>query len=136
MATFTLKLMDINHEQRIEGVLSFVSEDVSGRFGLQANHARFMTSLQFGLSRFCTEPEQWQYLALSDGIAYFNKNELTISTTHFLIDHDFERITQLLDTHWRVEQDQLQANRASLKQMEHAMFKRILALKSKMSSGL
>ncbi len=128
MESFTLNLFDMNHEQRIEGVFSFVGEDASGRFGLQAHHARLMTSLVYGLSRFRLATDKWQYLALLGGIAYFNNNELTISTRHFLVDDDLERITALLEKGWLVEQTNLQTTRASLINMEQSLFKRLLAL--------
>jgi F-type H+-transporting ATPase subunit epsilon len=131
MESFTLNLVDMNHEQRIEGVLSFIGEDASGSFGLKANHARFMTSLSFGLSRFRLADDSWQYMALLGGIAYFNNNELSISTRHFLIDNDLERLTSLLEKAWVVEQKNLQATRTSLINMEQSLFKRLLALNRK-----
>ena len=45
MNGFTLELHDANHAQRVDDVVSFVGEDASGSFGLQAGHARFMTML-------------------------------------------------------------------------------------------
>ena len=86
MNQFVLNLFDATHEQRITGVTSFVGEDASGSFGIQPNHARFMTTLVFGLARFRLGTEDWQYLALPGAVVYFNNNELTISTRHFLID--------------------------------------------------
>jgi len=131
MNQFALNLFDAGHEQRIAGVISFVGEDASGSFGIQANHARFMTTLVFGLARFRLEAEDWQYLALPGAVLYFNNNELTISTRHFLIDTDFERISTLLDQQLIAEEDNLQATRESLHKMEQAMLKRMLALKRK-----
>ena len=96
MNQFVLNLFDATHEQRITGVTSFVGEDVSGSFGIQPNHARFMTTLVFGLARFRLATEDWQYLAMPGAVVYFNNNELSISTRHFLIDTDLERISTLL----------------------------------------
>jgi F-type H+-transporting ATPase subunit epsilon len=92
MNQFVLNLFDATHEQRITGVTSFIGEDRSGCFGIQPNHVRFMTTLVFGLARFRLGTEDWQYLALPGAVVYFNNNELTISTRHFLIDTDLERI--------------------------------------------
>ncbi len=50
---------------------SFIGEDASGSFGLQAGHARFMTILEFGLARFRTAEADWQYLALPGALLYF-----------------------------------------------------------------
>jgi len=131
MNRFVLNLFDASHEQRIADVVSFVGEDASGCFGIQANHARFMTTLVFGLARFRRVEEDWQYLAMPGAVIYFNNNELTISTRHFLIDADFERISTLLDQQLIAEEENLQATRESLHKMEQAMLKRMLALKRK-----
>jgi F-type H+-transporting ATPase subunit epsilon len=130
MAGFALHLLASNQEQQIDGVYSFVGEDASGCFGLQANHARFMTVLVFGLARFRQGDDgAWQYLALPGGLASFNANQLTISTRYFLIDSDFDRITQALEQQALQEQDNLHASRESLQRMELAMLKKIRNLK-------
>ena len=131
MNPFVLNLFDATHEQRITGVTSFVGEDDSGSFGIQAHHARFMTTLVFGLARFRLGTEEWQYLALPGGVLYFNNNELTISTRHFLMDTDFERISLLLDQQLIAEEENLRATRESLHRMEQAILKRMLTLKRK-----
>lgn len=131
MTPFVLNLFDATHEQRIAGVTSFVGEDASGSFGIQSNHARFMTTLIFGLARFRLETTDWQYLALPGAVVYFNNNELTISTRHFLIDKDFERISALLEQQLITEEDNLHATRESLHRMEQAILKRMLTLKRK-----
>jgi F-type H+-transporting ATPase subunit epsilon len=133
MNSFALNLFDGNHEQRIEGVTSFVGEDATGCFGIQAHHARFMTTLVFGLARFRLTTEEWQYLALPGAVAYFNYNVLTISTRYFLIDSDLERITSLLEQQLKTEQENLGKTRESLQKMEQSMLKRVLALKRKSS---
>jgi F-type H+-transporting ATPase subunit epsilon len=131
MNQFVLNLFDATHEQRITGVTSFVGEDGSGNFGIQANHARFMTTLVFGLARFRLGITDWQYLALPGAVVYFNNNELTISTRHFLIDTDLERISTLLELQLITEEENLRATRESLHRMEQAMLKRMLTLKRK-----
>jgi F-type H+-transporting ATPase subunit epsilon len=131
MNQFVLNLFDATHEQRITGVTSFVGEDASGSFGIQPNHARFMTTLVFGLARFRLGEDDWQYLALPGAVIYFNNNELTISTRHFLIDTDLERISTLLEQQLITEEENLHATRESLHRMEKAMLKRMLTLKSK-----
>jgi F-type H+-transporting ATPase subunit epsilon len=131
MSQFVLNLFDATHEQRITDVTSFVGEDASGSFGIQPHHARFMTTLVFGLARFRLGTEDWQYLALPGAVVYFNKNELTISTRHFLIDTDLERISALLEQQLIAEEENLRATRESLHRMEQAMLKRMLMLKRK-----
>ncbi|MFA6162320.1 MAG: F0F1 ATP synthase subunit epsilon [Methylobacter sp.] len=131
MNQFVLNLFDAEHEQRFTGVTSFVGEDASGSFGIQPNHARFMTTLIFGLARFRLATGDWQYLALPGAVAYFNNNELTISTRHFLIDTDLERISSLLEQELIAEEEDLRATKESLHRMEQAMLKRMLTLKRK-----
>ncbi len=131
MNQFVLNLFDARHEQRIFGVTSFVGEDATGSFGIQANHARFMTMLIFGLARFRLSTDTWQYLALPGAVVYFNNNELTISTRHFLIDTDLDRISTLLEQQLVAEEESLHATRESLHRMEQAMLKRMRELKRK-----
>ena len=121
MNTFNLQLYDSTQQQRIENVTSFVGEDNNGSFGLQAHHARFMTILVFGLFRFRQQTDDWRYLALPGGVLYFNNNELSISTQHFLIDNDFERISELLKQQLLVEEETLTATHSSLQKMEQSM---------------
>ena len=125
MNSFSLQLYDATQQQRIDNVTSFVGEDNNGSFGLQAHHARFMTTLIFGLSRFRLQNEDWQYLALPGGVLYFNDNELSISTQHFLIDSDFERISDLLKQQLLTEEETLTATRTSLQKMEQSMLARL-----------
>lgn len=131
MSQFVLNLLDATHEQRIAGVTSFIGEDASGSFGIQPHHARFMTTLVFGLARFRVLAEDWQYLALPGGVVYFNNNELTLSTRHFLIDTDLERISLLLEQQLITEEENLRATRESLHRMDQVMLKRMVALQRK-----
>ena len=128
MNTFAIQLYDSTQQQRIENVTSFIGEDSNGCFGLQAHHARFMTTLIFGLFRYRLQTDDWQYLALPGGVLYFNKNELTISTRHFLIDNNFERISDLLTHQLLTEEEALTATRSSLQKMEQSMLTRLWKL--------
>ena len=69
MNTFAIQLYDSTQQQRIENVTSFIGEDSNGCFGLQAHHARFMTTLVFGLFRYRLQTDDWQYLHFQ--VAYF-----------------------------------------------------------------
>jgi F-type H+-transporting ATPase subunit epsilon len=131
MAGFNLNLLAGNQEQRFNDVVSFVGEDASGSFGLQAHHAYFMTVLVFGLARFRTETGTWHYLALPGGLVSFKANQLTLSTRYFLIDTDFDRMSQALEEMARQEQKNLRLTRDSLQRMEFAVLQRVKALKSK-----
>ena len=128
MNTFSLQLYDATQQRRIDNVTSFVGEDSHGSFGLQAHHARFMTTLFFGLCSYRLQTEEWQYLALPGGVLYFNHNQLCISAQHFLIDNNFERISEQLQQQLLAEEETLMATRSSLQKMEQSMLSRLWKL--------
>ena len=123
MNAFTFILIDATQQLSFTGVSSFIGVDATGSFGIQARHARFMTVLSFGLAQFRIGLEAWQYLAMPGGILYFNENELTLSTRHFLIDTDLSRISEILEQQLTREEDSLRSTRESLHQMDQAMLK-------------
>jgi F-type H+-transporting ATPase subunit epsilon len=128
MTGFRLRLQDSTREELIDDVVSFVGEDASGSFGLLGGHARFMTSLVFGLSRFCKAGDEWQYLAVPGALLYFHDDELTISTRHYVIDRDYSRISSILGEQLAAEESQIQAVRQSLRRMEEEALKRMWRL--------
>jgi len=125
MRTFTLILQDATHTQRIEQVTSFVGEDATGSFGILAGHTRMMTSLVFGLARFRTRENAWQYLALPGAALYFNDNELSLSTRRYLVDNDYERISTALHEQLLAEEQELHELKKSLHHMEEEVLKRL-----------
>jgi F-type H+-transporting ATPase subunit epsilon len=125
MKRFVLALQDAAHTERINNVTSFVGEDASGSFGILADHARMMTSLVFGLARFRVDKNPWQYLALPGAVLYFRDNELSISTRHYLIDGNYERISSTLQEQFVAEETELHAIKKSLHQMEEQLLKRL-----------
>lgn len=130
MNAFTLFLYDATRTLSIDDVTSFIGEDASGSFGIMAGHARFMTALSFGLVRFRNgEEAPWQYAAIPGGILYFSDNKLMISTRHFLLDNNYERICQLLQDELLEEEESLQGTKESLQRMEQEMFKRLWAMR-------
>ena len=131
MSVFELNLFASDQAQHLDGVTTFVGEDASGSFGIQAHHARFMTTLIFGLARFKQSDDVWYYLAVPSAVLYFNDNVLTITTQHFLLDSNLERISNLLQQQWANQEDEVRSTRESLKRMEQAMLKRLMSLKHK-----
>ena len=125
MNTFTLLLQDTRRSERIEAVSSFVAEDDSGSFGICANHARMMTALVTGLARFRTAAGDWQYLAMPGAVLYFRDNVLTLSTRHYLHDHDYTRISTALQEQLLAEEEQLRSTRGSLRRMEESLLRRL-----------
>jgi len=125
MNTFSLILQDATHSERLDGVSGFVGEDASGSFGIQANHARLMAVLLFGLARFRIADQPWQYLALPGAVLYFQDNILTLNTRRFLRDADYLRISAALQEQLLVEEENLRSVKESLHRMEEGILRRM-----------
>ncbi len=125
MKVFTLRLQDATHAEEIAGVTSFVGEDASGSFGILAGHARMMTSLVIGLTRFRVGEQAWQYLALPGAVLYFHNNLLTLNTRHYLLDDDYMRISTALQEQLLAEEEKLRTIKESLHHMEEEVLKRM-----------
>ncbi len=128
MTPFVMHLQSAIQYERVESVTMFVGEDASGSFGIMAGHHRLMTPLQFGLARFRTEDDEWQFLALPGGMLYFVNNELFLNTRRYLRDQDCARITQALEQQLRREEAALRELKESLHRLEEEMFKRLWKL--------
>jgi len=128
MRGFTLELHDATHTQCIADVASFVGEDASGSFGLQSGHARFMTTLAFGLARFRLQRGEWQYLAMPGAVLYFSAGRLWIGTRRYLLDSDYMRISSLLQEQLLAEEQALHETKVSLRRMEEELLRRLWQL--------
>ena len=129
MNTFKLALHDSFESRVIEGVTSFVAEDDSGGFGIKAGHLPIMTNLVFGLARFTTRSNRWQYLALPGAILYFRDNLLTLNTRRFLVSDDYEQISQALTDTLAAEEEQLAAMKRNLRNIESQILKRLMEVR-------
>ena len=125
MKTFILKLQDATRSEEITNVTSFVGESSSGSFGILAGHARMMTSLIIGLSRFRIGEDHWKYLALPGAVLYFNDNTLTLNTRRYLLDDDYMRISHALQQELLAEEEKLRSIKESLHYMEEEVLKRL-----------
>lgn len=125
MNTFTLKLQDAMHAEDVTGVSCFVGEDDSGSFSILPRHARFTTSLTMGLARFRVGGENWQYLAVPGAVLYFNDDVLTLSTRRYLIDDNYERISEALQQQLLAEEENLHSMKQSLRHLEDEFLKRM-----------
>jgi len=128
MSGFVLHLQDALSYQRVDNVDCFIGVDPSGSFGLLAGHARFMTSLDFGLARFRQAGAPWEYLALPGALLYFVDNTLFLSTRRLFRDADYARISDLLRTQLAAEEQELSAMHESLRRLESEMLKRLREL--------
>lgn len=125
MKTFKLILQDSMQVEKIEDVTSFVGEDASGNFGILAGHARLMTSLVFGLARYRTGDQPWQYLAMPGAMLYFVDNKLSISTRRYMKDDDYENISNNLQKQLVAEEANLHEMKQSLHRMEEEILRRM-----------
>lgn len=125
MSSFILSLQDASHAEEFKGITSFVGEDASGSFGILPGHERMMTSLVMGLARFRGQDQNWQYIATPGALLYFQANQLTLLSRHFLIDEDYMRISSALEQQLLQEESRLQEQKQSLRQMEEEVLKRL-----------
>jgi len=125
MNGFRLYLQSATQYELILDVTSFVGEDATGSFGIQAYHVRFMTALSFGLSRYRCGEAPWQYLALPGAVLYFAENRLFLNTRRYVRGDDYSRINAVLSEQLRREEEGLQHIKDGLRRMEEAMLKRM-----------
>ena len=125
MIGFILHLQSATQYEAIDEVTSFVGEDGSGSFGIQAGHARMMASLSFGLARYRCGERPWQYLALPGALLYFVDNQLFLNTRRYVRDDDYERINTVLREQLSKEETGLRSIKESLRRMEEEMLKRL-----------
>ncbi|HET8710359.1 MAG TPA: hypothetical protein VFM32_03215 [Spongiibacteraceae bacterium] len=131
MNTFSLSLQDATHTEHIERVTSFIGSDASGTFALWSGHERMITELEFGLARFRTGNDVWQYLAVPGALLYFCDNTLTLCSRRFVRGDDFDLISNTLREQLQSEERDLQRVKTSLRQMEDAVLKRLYELNTR-----
>jgi F-type H+-transporting ATPase subunit epsilon len=127
-ATITLHLLSATETRRIDDVVSFVSADASGSFGIQPGRARFMTLISYGLSHLSTAAGTRLYLACPGGVLTFAGNQLRLSTRRFLCDSDHQGIADLLAGQLAGEEQALRNVKDNLQQLEQALFRRLRTL--------
>ena len=128
MNTFIMYLQCSTGEEEIHNVISFQGEDISGRFGLLANHQRMATSLIFGICHFCAADRALEYLALPGGALYFNNNQLFISTNFYIRSSDYHSVENALDQELRIKEKSISSIKESLYRLDEEIFKRLLEL--------
>lgn len=128
MSGFSLHLQSAVRCESVERVQSFVGQDASGSFGILPGHARFMTVLGYGLSRFRTDQGIWQYLACPGAVLRFEGDCLSLSTRSYLCDPDYGRISALLTGRLADEEAALGSVKDSLQRLEQELFRRMREL--------
>jgi len=125
MRTMTLYLQHSFGHDCFEGLTSFVAEDSTGSFGILPNHARMMTALAPGLTRFRIGASEWHFLALPGGILYSTGTDLTLCTRRYLHDTEFHHMGAHLLEIQKADQETLGGIRESLHRLEEEMLRRL-----------
>lgn len=129
MTSFVLHLRGATRYERIADVTSFVGQDASGSFGIQAHHARMLTCLAFGLARYRigdgTNENDWRYVALPGGVLYFRGNELFVNCRQFALGDGFDAVSAALRDEIVAAERKLDALKHSVRQLEEQMSKRL-----------
>ena len=133
MSGMRLQLQSAVRSECLEPVVSFVGRDASGSFGIQPGHSRFMTVLDYGLSRFRIPDDGWFYLACPGAVLNFADNRLVVNTRRYLYDQDYERISGLLVGQLAQEEDSLKSVKNHLQVLEQALFRHLRQLNRRAS---
>lgn len=128
MNSFVLNLQSSTQSQRIDGVRSFVGQDDSGSFGIQAGHARMLTVLRYGLARYRTDDATWVYLAMPGAVVYCIDNQLFVTTRRYFVDTDYQRISTTLLDQLLQEEEALQQVKENISRLEQEMLRRLWQL--------
>jgi len=128
MSGFTLYLQSAVRTERIDSVASFVGADASGSFGILPGRSRFMTLLDYGLSRFRSQDGAWQYVACPGAVLSFADNELFLNTRRYLREEDYRRVSRLLAGQLAQEEAALQAVKDNLQKLEQELLRRLRQL--------
>ena len=125
MKPIVLHLQDATRYERIDQVVSFVGQDDSGLFGILADHARMMTVLSFGLARYRTGDDRWQYVAVPQALLYCVDNNLYLCTRRYIRGDEYARIGQALQEQLVAEEADLRNIKEHIHRLEEEMFRRL-----------
>ena len=128
MNTMTLHLRSAVRSEDIADVVSFVGTDASGSFGILPGRERFMTVLEYGLSRYRGADGAWRYVACPGAVLYFADDRLTVNTRRYLCDADHERLSALLSGQLAREEEELKSVKQNLQNLEQELFRRLRRL--------
>ena len=125
MSVFAVNLQSALQCERLENVVGFVGEDATGSFGLMSGHARFVTTLVFGLARLRYLDGRLEYLAFPGAVAYFAEDQLTLASRRYLRGQDYMQISARLREELVQEERNLVEIKHSLAEMERSILLRM-----------
>jgi len=122
---YTMVIADSTGERRVDEVISFVAEDASGSFGVQARHRHLLTVLEYGMARYLAAGADWRWLAMPGAVLRFAGNQLTISTRRCIEGTDYRRLEQELHQALAQEEQALSHLRTGLHRLEDSLLQRL-----------
>lgn len=125
MNNFRVQVQGIEEYWSADNIVSVVGSDASGRFGIQAGHEFFITSLQPGLIRLCDDKGQWFYLAQPGAVLVFEHGQLNIACTEFMRGADAEQLLNQLEKNWLQQDQDLHAAKSSILQVEQTLARKL-----------
>lgn len=128
MSGFTLHLQSAARHETFENVASFVGMDATGGFGVLPGRERFMTILEYGLSRFRQGEGPWQYVACPGGVLRFAHGELVVNTRRYLRGDGYEAVSATLAGQLAGEEAELKTVKDSLQKLERELYRRLREL--------
>jgi len=123
--SFSLYAQSAQQCLQFDNVTSFVGRDASGSLGIMSQHERFITVLETGLCRFRQENSAWHYLALMEGILYFNEGACYISTSQFVIGDNPDTMSQAIKHLLSEDENTLSQLKKSINILEQETFRRL-----------
>jgi F-type H+-transporting ATPase subunit epsilon len=84
-----------------------------------------ITTLGFGLARFRLGDSPWQYVAVPGAVLYFVRDELFLSTRHYLRGSDYGWISAALQEKLAAEEETLRGVKESLRRLEEELLRRM-----------
>jgi F-type H+-transporting ATPase subunit epsilon len=125
MKNFRVRVQSAQEQWSVDNIVSMVGSDASGRFGLQAEHEYFITSLQPGLIRLCDDSGHWFYLAQPGGVLVFQDGQLNIACTEFMHGDDAELLLTKLEKNWQQQDQDLHKAKSSIVQVEQTLARKL-----------
>lgn len=125
MKTFALSVQSPFGSVKMDDLISFVGQDLSGSFGILAGHERTMTILEYGFVTVKKRDQKFQYIGSPGGVLYFVDNTLYLITSRYFVSENYEDLNSLLQEQIAREESKLADLKESVRKMEQSMLKQL-----------
>ena len=136
MNCFRLRLLDNRGTEDFDTVIEFIGSESNGSFGIRAGHIHSVIILRYGLARFKTQDDIWQYLTLPSGVLHFKDNQLTITTVRYFLGENRQLICQQLADEMNRLDSEVHSTKVMLTEIEHSLVLRMTKLAETNASGI